>query len=227
MKFVTAATRHTGQSTVFRSYGVSRSKFRSSRKNCYNSLKAGNPRRTGHNAIRPNYNCHIRLWAKRHNHISALPVAMKSTNPVRRCKKQYLWPHFRLPNIFIGSRLHFPPSSSTCALKLMGDPMDSESFLEATLQPQYLAGSIICIILVILSVSLRFIAQKSIGRMNEPDNWIIIVAAVWIPIICSESPLTAAHRSSTSSLRQHLSTGCSMVWARTRLNFPSHRRRHC
>ncbi|KAM0801010.1 hypothetical protein BDR22DRAFT_786059, partial [Usnea florida] len=44
--------------------------------------------------------------------------------------------------------------------------------------PQYLAGSIICIILVVLSVILRFIAQRSIGRMNEPDNWIIIVAAV-------------------------------------------------
>ena len=134
---------------------------------------------------------------------------------------------FRLPNMFIRSGLHSPPSSSTYALKEMGDPMDSESFLEATLRPQYLAGSIICIILVILSVVLRFIAQRSIGRMNEPDNWIIIVAAVWIPIICSGSPLTVAHRSSTSSLRRHLSTACSMVWARTRWNLPSHRRRHC
>ena len=135
--------------------------------------------------------------------------------------------NFRLANIFIGSWLRSPPPSSTYALKVMDDPMDSESFLEATLRPQYLAGSIICIILVILSVILRFIAQRSIGRMNEPDNWIIIVAAVWIPIICSGSPLTISHRSSTSSLQRHLFTGCSMVWPRTRLNLPSHCRRHC
>ena len=56
--------------------------------------------------------------------------------------------------------------------------MDSTPSLAATLESQYLAGSIICIILVILSVFLRLIAQRSIGRINEPDNWIIVVAAV-------------------------------------------------
>lgn len=56
--------------------------------------------------------------------------------------------------------------------------MDSAPSLAATLEPQYLAGSIICIILVILSVFLRLIAQRSIGRINAPDNWIIVVAAV-------------------------------------------------
>lgn len=58
------------------------------------------------------------------------------------------------------------------------DKRDNKSYLEETLQPHYLAGSIICIILVILCLTLRFIAQGSIGRTNELDNWIILVAAV-------------------------------------------------
>ena len=93
-EFVTAATRHTGQLTVSSSYEVSRSKFRSSKTNCYSSFSAGDLRRKRHNAGRYSTHCHIRLWAKRHDSIFALPVAVESTNPLRRCKKQYLWATF-------------------------------------------------------------------------------------------------------------------------------------
>lgn len=74
------------------------------------------------------------------------------------------------------------------------DKQDNTTYLQESLQPQYFAGSIICIILVIAFVVLRFIAQRSIGKANELDNWVILVAAVCPSIICCGSQLTILRR---------------------------------
>lgn len=47
-------------------------------------------------------------------------------------------------------------------------------------RPQYLAGLIICVIVVSFSVSVRLYAQYIIGQIWRWDNWLVVIAAVRI-----------------------------------------------
>lgn len=45
-------------------------------------------------------------------------------------------------------------------------------------QPEYLAGLIICVVIIVTSLSARLYAQHLIQQLWQPDNWLALVAAV-------------------------------------------------
>jgi hypothetical protein len=44
---------------------------------------------------------------------------------------------------------------------------------------QYTAGMIICLVLVVVSTTMRYYSQFLVGTLGALDNWLIGVASVW------------------------------------------------